>query len=53
MSIFRKKDDEKAPQVEVQGDDIIIQDHGDDDVGEGQHPSPKPKKVKMPPTKWA
>ncbi len=52
MSIFRKKDDEKAPQVDIQGDDIIIQNHGDDDLNEGQHP-PKPKKVKMPPTKWA
>ncbi len=48
MSIFRREEEERAPEVEVQGDEIVVrQDHPD---GEEK---PEARRVKMPKTKWA
>ncbi len=45
-SIFRKPEEEKAPDVEVQGDDIVIRRKGD-----GEEPQ-KEVRAKMPKTSW-
>ncbi len=46
-SIFRKPEQEQAPEVEVQGDDIVIRKKED-----GAEPQ-KEIRAKMPKTKWA
>jgi hypothetical protein len=46
-SIFRRSEDEQAPEVEVQGDDIVIRKKADDDG------PAKEVRTKMPKTKWA
>ena len=48
MSIFRKNEEKKEPEIEVQGEEIVVrQDHADDEE------QPEPRRVKMPKTKWA
>ena len=46
-SIFRRQE-EQAPEVEVQGEDIVIRRQGEN----GEAP-PEERKVKMPKTKFA
>jgi hypothetical protein len=46
-SIFRRSEEEQAPEVEVQGEDIVIRNKQD-----GDEPK-KEVRAKMPKTKWA
>ena len=46
-SIFRSAEAEQAPDVEVQGEDVVIRNKRDDD-----DPQPDERRVKMPKTIW-
>lgn len=46
-SIFRRAEQEQAPDVEVQGEDIVIRNKKDD-----ADPKPEEIRVKMSPTSW-
>ena len=46
-SIFRRAEEEQAPEVEVQGEDIVIRNRREDD-----EPKPEERRVKMPKTSW-
>jgi len=48
MSIFRKNEEEKAPEIEVQGEEIVVRQEET-----GDEEKPEPRRVKMPKTKWA
>ena len=47
-SIFRRSEQEQAPEVEVQGEDIVIRNNKQDDGD----PKPEERRVKMPKTSW-
>jgi hypothetical protein len=49
VSIFRRTDEDQTPEVEVQGEDIVIRNNTSDDGD----PKPEERRVKMPKTKWS